>query len=72
MFKGLQIYCILVLKQIFPWQFYNIIVLINKLTETSGNTGNSIFEINDNGFVLTIEISLTTGRNLLIASTSQG
>lgn len=39
--------------QIFLGQFYNVIVLINKLTKVSGNIGNSIFKMIDNGFVLT-------------------
>lgn len=39
--------------QIFLGQFYNVIVLIDKLTKVSGNIGNSIFKIIDNGFVLT-------------------
>lgn len=39
--------------QIFLGQFYNVIVLIDKLTKVSGNIGNSIFKMIDNGFVLT-------------------
>lgn len=53
-------------------QFYNTIALINKHTKVSDITRNSIFAMIDNGFVFTMEKTLTAEERLLLALTSQG
>lgn len=47
-------------------------MFINKHTRVSDITRNTIFVMNDNGFVFTVEKTLTAEECLALALTSQG